>query len=486
MTDDGQPDLTSQLYRRLGDRDDQSAVSVILKLRGETCDIDCIYCYEKRKEAPGGSRITADQVRRLPEIFRGRPVAVELHGGEPLSAGRGQVADVLRELASQPSVIRVSMQTNGVHLDGQWLDLFEELYPGLLIGISLDGDASGNAWRVGYDGMPVYPRVASALRLLAARGWAAGVIAAVTPAVLGRAGEIIDHIAGFGAVNAVSFVPCFDSSVQRPTSTRGARLPASRVLQRAAIDGAKEPAWAIRPGEYADFILAATERWISAGYFTRMKLEPAVSVIRRLRGLDTGFCHFSDLKCDHVFTLYPDGRLGSCDELPWPQARLTTLDQASGEDVIQAAQRGSSLLAEGRQLMRRCVGCEYRSTCGGGCVATRWRQALAGDEDSYCDYRMRMIDGIAALVAQPARPDGAWCRTARSRPRNPNSMHDVASFIVRWDTAQESQPQGCWPACTATSTRQGCPASTRPTTSIPPIPSGARQSSRVPAAWSMP
>ncbi len=212
------------------------------------------------------------------------------------------------------------------------------------------------------------------------------------------------------------------------------------MLQRAALDGDRGPAWAIRPGEYAEFILAASARWISAGYFTRMKLEPAVSVIRRLRGLHTGFCHFSDLKCDHVFTLYPDGRLGSCDELPWPQARLTTLDQADGENTVQAAQRGSPLLTAGRELMRRCLSCEYRSACGGGCVATRWRQDLAGDQDSYCAYRMRMIDGIAALLAQPAHPDGARCRTARSRPRTPNGMRDVAAFITRWDTPQPSPP----------------------------------------------
>jgi uncharacterized protein len=118
----GQPDLTSQIYRHLGSEDDGGAVSVILKLRGETCDIDCLYCYEKRKEAPGGARISADQVKRLPEVFRGRSLAVELHGGEPLTAGRGHVAMVLRELAAQPSVVRVSLQTNGVLLDSQWLE----------------------------------------------------------------------------------------------------------------------------------------------------------------------------------------------------------------------------------------------------------------------------------------------------------------------------------------------------------------------------
>ena len=54
-----QHDPIAQLYRGLDTEDTASAVSVILKLRGDTCDIDCLYCYEKRKEAPGGARIDA-------------------------------------------------------------------------------------------------------------------------------------------------------------------------------------------------------------------------------------------------------------------------------------------------------------------------------------------------------------------------------------------------------------------------------------------
>ncbi|WP_432144270.1 radical SAM protein [Streptomyces sp. bgisy084] len=438
-TEQHEHDPIAQMYRGLDAEDTDSAVSVILKLRGETCDIDCLYCYEKRKEAPGGARIDAGQVRRLAELFQGRPLAVELHGGEPLTAGRDHVAEVLRELAGQPRVVRVSMQTNGVLLDEQWLDLFDALYPGLEIGISLDGDAAGNAWRVGYDGQPVYPRVAAALRLLADRGRKTGVIAAVTPAVLGRAEAVLDHVASFEAVNAVSFVPCFDTSVQRPTATPGLRIPESRQLQRAAVRGHGGPAWAISPAEYAEFVLAATIRWIGAGYFARLKLEPAVSTIRRLRGLDTGFCHFSNLKCDHVFTFYPDGRLGSCDELPWPQAQIGRLDQVPDQDAVIVGQRRLPLLNEGKGLMERCTTCAYRSACGGGCVATRWRHDQAGDQDAYCDYRMRMIDGIAAILAQPAHPAGAWCRTVRWRPRTPNRMRDVAAFLARWDRPDVSR-----------------------------------------------
>lgn len=434
-----EPSLIERLYQRLDSEDTSTAVSVILKLRGETCDIDCLYCYEKRKEAPGGARIGVEHVRRLTELFRGRPLAVELHGGEPLTAGQEHLAAVLSELAAQPAVVRVSLQTNGLQLDESWLDLFDTVYPDLRIGISLDGDPEGNAWRVGYDGAPIYPRVARALRLLTERGRKVGVIAAVTPRVLGRAEAVLDHLAAFDAVNAISFVPCFDATVARATTSPGRHVPASRLLQQAHVTGPGGPAWAITPAEYAEFVLSAAVHWVISGRCSRLKLEPVVSTIRRVRGLDTGFCHFSDLKCDHVFTLYPDGRFGSCDELPWPAARLADLGQVRGEHDVTSAQRDSALLGQGRSLMAKCVTCAYRSTCGGGCIATRWRYAAAGDEDAYCDYRMRLVDGVAALLAQPAALAGVWCRQVRWRSRDPNRMNDVAGFLSRWDDSAASR-----------------------------------------------
>lgn len=429
------PAEVGRLYQSLADTAGDTAVSVILKLRGETCDIDCLYCYEKRKEAPGGARIGAEHVHQLTELFRGRPLAVELHGGEPLTVGRQHMRDVLTALADQPAVVRVSAQTNGVQLDDAWLDLFDSVYPDLHIGISLDGDPKGNAWRVGYDGTPTYSRVADALRLLARRGRKVGIITAVTPRVLGRAEEVMDNLVGFQAVNAISFVPCFDSAVSKATATPGRRAPASRMLQLANVSASGAPSWAVTPDEYAEFVLSAAIHWVTTGAHRRVKLEPAVSVIRKLNGLDTGFCHFSNLKCDHVFTLYPDGRFGSCDELPWPAAQLTILDQTSSEQTVTTAQRESPLLDQGRSLMAKCVSCEYRDTCGGGCVATRVRAAQAvGDDSAYCDYRMRLIDGISALLAQPAEPSGVWCRSVRSRPRMPNSMANLAEFMNRWDS----------------------------------------------------
>jgi uncharacterized protein len=350
---------------------------------------------------------------------------------------------ILEALTAQPNVVRVSLQTNGVQLDCEWLDLFDAVMPDLSIGVSLDGDAEGNSWRVGYDAKPTYPLVVRALRLLAERGRKVGVITAVTPRVITRPEAVLDHLAGFDAVNAMSFVPCFDAMVTATTTSTGRRAPASRSLQRANINETSGPNWAITPREYAEFVLATAAHWIRAGHFKRVKLEPVVSTIRRLRGLSTSFCHFSNLKCDHVFTLYPDGRLGGCDELPWPAAQLTTLRDTTDERLVLAAQGRSELRERTRSLMAKCVSCSYRDTCGGGCLATRLRYVTAGNEDAYCDYRMRLVDGVAAILAQPADPRAISCRMLRWRPRNPNSMRDVTSFLNRWDDPRAERPEAC-------------------------------------------
>ncbi|MCM6774504.1 radical SAM protein [Nocardia sp. CDC159] len=420
------------LYRTLTETGADTAVSVILKLRGETCDIDCLYCFEKRKEAPGGARIGVEDIVRLPALFGGRPVVLELHGGEPLTAGQPYIREVLTELARQPVVQRVTLQTNGIRLDESWLDLFDEVYPALRIGISLDGDRQGNSWRVGYDGQPTYARVEAALDRCGARGRAVGVITVVTPRVLGRAAAVLDHLVSFSAVDAISVVPCFDTTITTATASSTHRATASRIAQRASITAAG-PAWAISPDEYVEFVLAAAIRWVHSGAYRRVKLEPVVSAIRRLQGLDTGFCHFSNLKCDHVFTLYPGGRFGSCDELPWPAAQLADMKDLTEPGEITLAQRRLPILTQGRELVGKCRSCRYHDSCGGGCVASRLRAVAAtGSDDAYCRHRMRLIDGVAALITTPTVPSAVFCRHAHARPRRINEMADVAGFLASW------------------------------------------------------
>ena len=63
------------------------AIAVIAKLPGEVCNINCHYCFERRKPYPGAKFLAASTLRRFLTVAGGRPLSVTLHGGEPLIIG---------------------------------------------------------------------------------------------------------------------------------------------------------------------------------------------------------------------------------------------------------------------------------------------------------------------------------------------------------------------------------------------------------------
>ncbi len=98
-------------------------------------------------------------VASLIKVMDGRPLSIELHGGEPLLLGKEKIRAILVELRKYSGPVKVSMQTNGILLDESWIDFFEQEWPDIEIGISLDGDPSANSYRVDYQNNPTYLKV---------------------------------------------------------------------------------------------------------------------------------------------------------------------------------------------------------------------------------------------------------------------------------------------------------------------------------------
>src|SRR5689334_10282909 len=62
-------------------------LEIILKLAGETCNINCYYCYEKRKPYERAKTLSAADLCAFLHKMGGRPLRLHLHGGEPLLIG---------------------------------------------------------------------------------------------------------------------------------------------------------------------------------------------------------------------------------------------------------------------------------------------------------------------------------------------------------------------------------------------------------------
>lgn len=109
--------------------------------------------------------------RRIAEHARGHDldaIHVILHGGEPLLAGYSYLADAvsrLRETLEQVVRVQVGLQTNGVILDEDFLQMFRSL--DVRVGVSVDGDSAAHDRHRRYArGAGSHAIIARALRLL--------------------------------------------------------------------------------------------------------------------------------------------------------------------------------------------------------------------------------------------------------------------------------------------------------------------------------
>jgi uncharacterized protein len=371
--------------------------SVILKLVGEVCNLDCGYCYEKRKPY-AGSRIL--QPERIAEFLRTMPqqqLAVELHGGEPLLYPREEfirLSAVMRGLGSRLS--RITLQTNGTLLVPEMLHMLRELFPTLQIGISIDGPELLNDQRVDLRGRPSFAGALAALDVCAREGVYVGAISVVTKQSLPHAQTLMRFFADQPAVKVVKLVPCFDANVRQGEG------PSRRGQIRLLIESSagRSLPWAITPSEYASFVGEAATYWADEVGPERFLLEPSASALRKVANVSTSNCHFGSLKCSHVYTLYPDGSVGSCDEL---ERRSSDYGPVNGAEAFAQSTVAwqQNLDSETRALLAMCAACDIATKCGGGCIASRRRMHQAGQSEAYCAHR-RTIVASAVETARTA------------------------------------------------------------------------------------
>ncbi len=349
------------------------------------CDLACDYCYmyemadQSWRDRP--RRMTREiaehtamrigehaQAHRLPEV------ALILHGGEPLLAGRELIAYVVTAVrdAVGPGVsVDASVQTNGVGLDDSYLRLFDEL--GVRVGVSLDGAADAHdRHRRFASGRGSHEAVAAGLRRLTEKCYLHMFSGLLCTVDLRN-----DPIATYEAL--VAFKPpkidflLPDGTWESP--------PPGRV-----------PGVAETP--YADWLITVFDYWYPAPR-TRIRLfEEIMSVI--LGG--TSAYEMVGLSSSRLVVIETDGAIEQADTLKvaYHGAPETGLDVT--RDRLDAALLLPGVAARQlgvRALSTDCRACRIRRVCGGGLYAHRYRVGTGFANPSvYCPDLMRLIRHI--------------------------------------------------------------------------------------------
>lgn len=367
------------------------SIDVVLKVV-ERCNLACPYCYFffadddsfKRHPPTIPSRTIDALLAYLHDAIDNhgiQMVKIGLHGGEPLMmkkpAFRAMCARFRDELGPKCRLM-ITMQTNGVLIDEEWIDIFAELR--IRIGVSVDGPKHiHNLTRITKKGRGTYDETRRGWELLRAaadqgRITDPGMLCVVNPAYSGQ--EAFDHIIGELRSSAVNFL-LPDITHDSPEATEAFIAGCGRFMIEVYN------AWAASDGKATvRFIYEAVGpmtnddscRSIATGKYDPMGLivvssDGEISPDDVLRGIDARFR-------DTGVSLFQHGV-------------IDTLSHPLWQELAQAQARPHA----------SCTECLWFNACRGGSPQHRYSKERGFDNPSvYCEELKRYHRYVASSL----------------------------------------------------------------------------------------
>jgi uncharacterized protein len=354
--------------------------TLILKLVG-FCDLACEYCYDYHAEMY--SRRMSDEVARraiVDSLARSGPVLrILFHGGEPLLAIdqiRALVPFALEAAREAGREVQFSVQTNGRHFSPQTVDfLFEHRF---LIGVSLDGPAEVNdRHRVDHLGRGRFEEIVAALRADSRLLAKVGVLTTVTRTNAARLLETARMMRDLG-------IRSWDATLFQP-------------LGRAA--GAAER-FAPPTNVVIDSYLALFDA-VESGEFEQMAVHPVLRYLRNVLSTERRSMCLRDAcgAARDLVSISVDGAIQSCDCIGDPALTLGRMDR---EGIAEALDGSVAHSIRGRSTatLSPCHDCDWRSFCGGTCLA---RSGLKKVDEVECQISLALFPDIFRRLANSDR-----------------------------------------------------------------------------------
>lgn len=307
---------------------------------GTSCNLSCEYCFEHKKGIKNkpGSCVSLSSIRRVIDESK-LPVNIVFHGGEPLLASADYYRQLLSGLrASSKKIKAVQLQTNGTLLTQKLIDLFWNEFADLNIeiSISLDGNEEMNKYRrQGVQG--TWQTVVDAFHLLKDNDIYAGLLSVIHRDTLLYPKEYVNFLDSLSNIRFVKLNP-----LHLVDST-------NKLCQNS-----------VSPMEYAEFVITVFKFYVEKRLYKKFPMEPCLSIIQSLLGLNTHYCNYNNRKCINFVCLYPDDRMSLCDSLPYTDFRIRKLDDR---------QNAAKYLNE---KMKKCLNCRIVEFCHGGCMGIRY------------------------------------------------------------------------------------------------------------------
>jgi uncharacterized protein len=356
---------------------------VVFKI-AQHCNLNCDYCYVYNRGDDSWRtrpRIVSDEVaemlgRRVAEQCRRFSLdhfIIEFHGGEPLLVGKARMQRIIDLLRNHsPSVdLRLMLQTNGILLDEEWLELFDRNR--ISFGISLDGPPEvADRHRVFRNGKGSTNRLLKNVQRLR------------------RLGPMFDQLLG-GVLCVVD------------PSTNGADL-----VRWFADNGFESFEFLLPDGNYANpppdwegvepmrrFLLEAFDTWYGMG-----KRAPQIRLFETMLLAFMGVTPELDAlggDLRKLCVVESDGSIGVSDVMRFCQGEYAVDRLNIFRDPLEARTDAYDI----DELQRPCVKCEacpHLKSCGGGYLPHRYDGASFANPSIYCDALYALAERMVSAI----------------------------------------------------------------------------------------
>ncbi len=344
----------------------EKKITISLKCAGTACNMNCIYCAEKRKsDIDSSNSIKMDLISKIAEMFNDFSMNIIFHGGEPTLLKSDYYEQIMEYFQKKCSNVSFGMQTNAYAIDNEWINFFDRNRNRLGISISLDGPKQMNDYRLGSKNDYSYDEVNKNLLKLEEKHICVGVIVTITKKSLNREKELIEYLNGFSNIKFVKLNPCFDKD-----------------------DDGIGSSWAISPRQYMTFVNNFFDIYVKESYKNYL-VEPIISILKKIQGVESSFCNFSNEKCHNFLCVYPDGKVTYCDNLEYNDGYIGNLYDF---DNLAFEKENTEKELTINNNLAQCYKCDVYNICTGGCNEIRKKYGI-----EYCESMKNIIDYIESF-----------------------------------------------------------------------------------------
>lgn len=374
----------------------------------ERCNLACTYCYyffhgdESYKDRDPVMR--KSQFSPIAEFLKQGAIDLKLerisivfHGGEPTLQKTRDFAlfcSILYEQISPVTKITFGIQTNGLHLTDEWLDLFEQY--DVHVGVSIDGPKEyQDHYRLDHDGKGSYERIALNINRL-----------------MNRVQQ--------KRIKPIGFISVMDSNFStRSTFSHLAEEFGVKSLSFLLPDRSRDKAFRDdeSPQRYGQLLCELFDVWVEnqdidvreikniVNFFQLLDIElddPAMHEKRNFFVTNAG-------RGNEILVIQSTGKISIDDSLipalDWRQSTPslhvseTSLYEFIHQPAFLQLEKARNSLPDG------CAGCSWAKACGGGALENRYSRLKGFNNPSvYCEGLKVFYEHVTSFLLKNGYP----------------------------------------------------------------------------------